>query len=239
MKRLLLTICMLFLWISSAWADGMVIGFPAAAGSDTISYIAYAVGNDNEGDNPCEVAKPTGTLEGHRMFAWITTDDDTTMSPPSGWTLIHTQYQSGMETWVYYKDAGAAEGASYEFTAGAAGYMVGHIVTVSKSGGTWADPTGGTLNAITGSTSNPITTSSVTATTGSILLCGFGNDGYLTVSTAPTSMTLTALAHNYADNLTSQVVYYQTSMTAGAVTKSITWSSADGMSASAVVCGLQ
>lgn len=129
------------------------------------------------------VNKPTGTVEGDLMIAFIMAGSSgVTPTYPSGWTqsiLDTTGNNSGA---VAYKVAGASEGASYTFTVGGSFGRNVQIVTIRNAKnltvGTYDEGSDATLVA-----------PSITAEPG-ILLGWFGSEGTPTLSTAPSNMTL-------------------------------------------------
>ena len=240
MKKYFLPITMLLLLAGSAsyaWMGaGQMAGSVPVAGSDTVSFRSYDANDNGGAATTVVVTKPSGTVEGDIMIAFITADIDNTITPPDGWAQIDTAlYTTTLESWAYYKIAGASEGADYTWT-GTSDNLIGHILTFSKTGGTWADPSGAGLHSSATANAAEITTGSVTALAGSFLVCGFSNEGSGTVSTPPADMTLTETIAMVA--ALSQAVYYE-SRSAGAVTKTITWAASEQLSAIAVVVGLQ
>lgn len=102
------------------------------------------------------VTKPSGTVEGDLMFIHLMSQDTTpNITPPAGWTLLNSvtatsgateEHASGL----YYKIAGASEGASYVFTADASNYVWGACrITGHAATSTVATST---VNAATGAT---------------------------------------------------------------------------------------
>lgn len=69
----------------------------------------------NTTDDGVTVSKPTGTVDGDVMLAWVTTSTGADITPPAGWTLIDLLYSAGGLDKCYYKVA-SSEGASYAFT---------------------------------------------------------------------------------------------------------------------------
>lgn len=105
----------------------MAITFIAAAKSPT----SFPGSTNNT--STCVIAKPTGTVNGHMMLAFIETGN-ASITAPAGWTLVDTKlYSTGnMVSSVYWKLA-ASEGASYTFTDDSADStpLEGAIVTYS------------------------------------------------------------------------------------------------------------
>lgn len=63
------------------------------------------------------ITKPSGTVSGDLMVAFIGVGYATLVSitPPAGWTLIDSQLLVSPNLYAYYKVAGGAEGASYDW----------------------------------------------------------------------------------------------------------------------------
>lgn len=98
-----------------------------------VAFRASATANaDGVALNPLVCNKPTGTLEGDLMFAFIQ-DNNASTSPtaPSGWTTLHSD-TSGRRAYIYYKIAGASEASTYDFgdAEGGAGPKLIGIVSV-------------------------------------------------------------------------------------------------------------
>lgn len=105
-------------------------------------------------DTSLVINAPSGTSDGDFLIAHIarnyTTLVGATITPPSGWTLLLTNSSGAMDSWVYYKFAGASEPSSYTWTLGATG-------TVAQS-------CGGDIHRITAvDTSTPIDVSATAA----------------------------------------------------------------------------
>ena len=82
------------------------------------------------------INKPTGVVQGDVMFVNIAQTGNNTTDPSlSGWTLIDSTSLAGTTARygaVFYKVAGASEGASYTFTLGSGvSSAVGDIVAFS------------------------------------------------------------------------------------------------------------
>ncbi len=91
----------------------------------------------------CTVTKPSGTVEGDLMVAFVGKDDDPSISEPSGWTQVR-ENDSGVDgprLGAYYKVAGSGEPADYTWTADSenwyaiiyrvSGFDTGNIIDVS------------------------------------------------------------------------------------------------------------
>lgn len=169
-----------------AMADGYVLGWPAAGGSNTISYGSYASAQ-NLTTADLVINKPANTAEGDLLIAVIVQDTGTTptVTLPDGWTLLHDLDAASSLTTVAYKVAGASEGDSYTFT-NTDTYKAGIVSRFTKSGGTWDIEASSEATA-----SGDVTTGSVTATNNSMLILCFGSDDAGTFTSGyPADMTL-------------------------------------------------
>jgi hypothetical protein len=201
-----------------------------------ISYRSYAVAGVTSTD--IVISKPSGTVDGDMMVAFIALDnDDTISSVPSGWNEIDNGVTGNtLRLASYYKEAGGSEPSSYTWVASESDDNIGFIVTSQKGGSeTWDPPNESAEHSIAFESIaiDTITTGSVTTETGDILLCGFTHDGNATVDIAPSGMTLTEVK-TQASAFTA-AVYYEESVSAGSPTKTIDWSSNDQLGAAAVV----
>ena len=118
-----------------------VLLFPVNVSAANLSFRSTANALDNVDGGDLTVTKPTGTVENDLMFAHFFTADlgataPTTLTAPAGWTLIGTtntrQLVGGAYTvrWgVWYRIAGASEGANYTWTANGALVTRGAILT--------------------------------------------------------------------------------------------------------------
>lgn len=82
------------------------------------------------------INKPSGVVEGDLMVAMLgcTAGQASAPTPPSGWTEIHTEeFESTDWLGSWYKEAGASEGANYQWGNGVASQTewAGGIVRVS------------------------------------------------------------------------------------------------------------
>jgi hypothetical protein len=73
---------------------------------------ATATADTDDGASP---AVPTGTTDGDVLLAWVSTANDKTITPPSGWTQMAELSANGNTIWLGYKVA-ASESGTYAFT---------------------------------------------------------------------------------------------------------------------------
>lgn len=203
----------------------------------SISFVGY---NANGAENTSLVLTPhASTADGDMMIAILVSDSDDGWATEAGWDqLENASFGGTISTSVYTKIAGASEGpATFDFN-GLLDDLVGQLITLTKSGGeTWADPTISSLHSIIGVTNTTLVTSSVTvAEANDALICAWCSDGGHAVSAGPSGMTITVNSI-YAGTI-GVAAHYQLSMSAGAVTKSLTFDTSDQMQAIAVSIGL-
>jgi outer membrane protein assembly factor BamB len=102
---------------------------------NSIAFVAAASAGATSGTLTLTINKPTGTLQNHVMIASIGIRPNTaTITPPSGWTLVRRIDNSNATAnslAVYYKVAGASEGASYAWTFNTSTGSAGGIQTFS------------------------------------------------------------------------------------------------------------
>jgi PQQ enzyme-like repeat protein/putative pyrroloquinoline-quinone-binding quinoprotein len=100
-----------------------------------IAFVAAASAGAASGTLTLTINKPTGTLQNHVMIASIGVRPNTaTITPPSGWTLVQrvdNANATASSLAVYYKVAGASEGASYAWTFNTSTGSAGGIQTFS------------------------------------------------------------------------------------------------------------
>jgi hypothetical protein len=87
---------------------------PKQNGSTPPTYIASAKTATNS-TNTLVISKPSGTIEGDLMVAFMTVRSERTWTGDTGWTEVVNR-TSSPATRVAYKIAGASEGSSYTFT---------------------------------------------------------------------------------------------------------------------------
>ncbi len=75
------------------------------------------------------ITKPTGTVQFDLMVAAISVYGTPTITPPAGWTLLFTRSGLNGSLNVYWKLAGASEGANYNWATNATGAMAGTIIS--------------------------------------------------------------------------------------------------------------
>ena len=247
MKKYILTI--LLVLIASVCSAGsitdahksVIARMNVAESGGTVAYSEYTT--DYSGTAYLYVPEPTSLTAGDMMIVGVTIDSGATITAsPTGYTQIDTEYiGSTLRSYTYYKEATAddvstwASYDSWQISAGA-GWVI-HLVVLSKTSGSWEVPTGASLHSINSATATSVTSDSVTCDAGATLLIFGGNDGGdETISTAPTSMTITEI---HKGGSVSQVAYYQDSMSSGAVTKTIDWGTSDELTIGAVCVQLQ
>ena len=108
---------------------------PSQARAADIAFVAAASAGAASGTLTLTINKPTGTVQNHVMIASISVRPNTpTITAPSGWTLvrrINNTNSRASSLAVYYKVAGASEGASYAWTFSTSTGSAGGIQTFS------------------------------------------------------------------------------------------------------------
>jgi hypothetical protein len=134
----------------------------AAPAYRAIATLAYGARTNATG------SKPTGTVEGDRMYAWFGIGASTAITPtaPTGWELVSGTWPTMVEVggfkvraWCYTKPAGASEPSTYTWTHTSASSFL-DIVTVTNGTGVTTVvtqnlknfPEGGTTSTYTGIT---------------------------------------------------------------------------------------
>ncbi|MFZ2603151.1 MAG: hypothetical protein WAX79_04020, partial [Candidatus Omnitrophota bacterium] len=101
---------LIFFWI--------FIGWPwIKQAQAAITYVASSAHVVNGTTATLTISKPTGTAENDIMIAVINQKANQVVSAPADWTLIGTINNGTLnQANVFWKRAGASEGASYNFT---------------------------------------------------------------------------------------------------------------------------
>lgn len=191
-----------------------------------IAYRASATGTVNASTS-LTINKPTGTVQNDVMVAAITINPNgasvPTFTPPSGWTMIQqSTNQSGTyypSTAIFYKVAGASEGASYSWTINTTSYGGGWIA--SFSGVDTSNPidvsniqTVANTNGKTTSYSTPAVT---TTAANDMVLVTYGGNTTSTQNTwsTPTSASVISSSIWFSGTVTSSSGFYYTQASAG------------------------
>lgn len=126
--------------------------------------------------NGTDVVVNVGSItENNTLIAVISKDDDVALSSvPSGWIqIIGLESNNAMYLEVYKKQATASEPASYTFTGDSEKY----IATIMELGASDYSTIAVSVSNV-GSDSTPISPTITPATDYSIVISGFGSDGY-------------------------------------------------------------
>lgn len=212
-----------------------VAQYPAAAGgggAGTVSYVSASEGNSGATDSTvCNM--PANDNDGNFEIALLLADAETTHTPPTGWTAIGTSIVSSSSIMFASYRIASSEPASYTFKTGVATGTVVLILNFSKDSGTWAiadDSTSAVTNA-------EITTGSVDISANGALICAYGCDAALSISSAPSDMTEGEV---FTTSSIRMYAYYQEySGSASNVTKTATWGSSEDMTSWAIVLEAQ
>lgn len=158
--------------------------------------------------------KPTGTVENELLLAFVTAyqSDTRTISAPVGWsTLRGPDRNTGAEkiaSYVFYKVAGASEGASYTFTFDSSG-IYGDCAILRYSGVDTANPVD-TASSGNNGTAATRTGTGITTSYNDMTLVLHSAGYNEAISTGPASMTERVLWD------ATLAVYDETISTAGA-----------------------
>lgn len=141
------------------------------------SYVAgSSAANTGSGTTTLSVGKPTGVAEGHFLLAGITVSggSNTTITPPSGWTLVtRTNNSTNLALATYYHWVAAADPANWTWTFGSSVRATAGIVAWSGvDTATPIDVSGGQTGSDTASPYRP-TAPSVSPTMARTGLTGF------------------------------------------------------------------
>lgn len=180
--------------------------------------------------------KPSGTIEGDLMVAWICGDSAfrRNVTPPSGWSVIYNQSSpdlgGGAQQFGYYKVATASEPSSYTFVfSGSVGSLKGVLTSYydTNGTGTWtASSIGGGGNFV-----NSTSITSLSITGAGLYITAFLNDTAYTPTTDNSPV-----AEIAADSTNSLgFITYGGDYTALNHTITQTWSSGDDLYANNVI----
>ncbi len=200
----------------------LLVALPFFKGTVAPPEFVAAATASSFGGGSISASKPTGTIEGDLMIAFVSTVDSlgTLNSPPSGWT-VETVGGSAQRAYLLTKVAGPSEPSSYTFGWSRSGYSRATIL--AYRGGMGAIDVLGTIS-LDG------TADGITALTAGTLLAFFSvaNSGSNGVSTPPSGLTQRSLVTGGSSTRPNHAAYDLTPSPAGATGDySIVWSSAD------------
>lgn len=127
--------------------------------------------------NNTTVNAPTGIVSGDMLIACVYTEVASgTWTPPSGWTLLDAQVDTGSTAWLhtYYKVATASEPSTYTWTQPAGGWTSIRIVCFNSGGATLSIDQHGASNSASNSASPNVTT---TASGDAVIIFGANYNG--------------------------------------------------------------
>lgn len=159
------------------------LGLAPAAANAAIAVVNSA--NASTTTATLTITKPTNTASGQVMVAVVSGAGTTTISAPSGWTLIQDTTSGSMRQLSYYRVAGASEPANYAFTSSASRNASGGITTFSGVNTTVPVEASGEANGASGNAVAPAIT---TLTTNDMILASYTTVA-ATTWTPPTGMT--------------------------------------------------
>lgn len=148
-------------WKFTRVAGGATVSTPAMVGSIQTYAAPFSTS--------AVLTKPTGTLEGHTLYAFFVLDSATVgvTAPDVDWTLLASDSITGLSVFLFSKVAGASEGADYTFN-------FDESVTVNSSVQTWSGIDESQQISITKEE-----TATTTFTTGSLNILGVNETQFL------------------------------------------------------------
>lgn len=153
---------------------------------------------DNTGVTSLTCDKPTGTTQNDLMLAYVTRKGFNTDPSvvPGGWTQAAKQVDASTYTrWVYWKVAGASEGASYTFEWAADASRIGISIATYRDGFDTADPIDvvSSTEYLTDNTTIRAASMTVTAANSPIIFTGGAHftatESFDVMPSAPTALT--------------------------------------------------
>lgn len=153
-----------------------------------ITFQGATTKNNGSGATTLVISRPAGAVNGTIMVAQITVRAvATTITPPSGWTLIRRDNSSSsIGAAIYYRIATASEPTSYTWKFNTSQKASGGVA--AYSGVNVTNPIDGQSGRVNSSTST-MTANSITTTTANDKLLYFGHVATATTVTPPTGMT--------------------------------------------------
>ncbi len=130
-------------WGSSSSTSGLLVEVPVPINNLPM---VVATSSASGTGTTIVVNKPTGTVDGHLMFAWVSVNASGTYTGPAGWTEIadFSNVGGGAYTSALYYKIAASEGSSYTFTSTGSAASCGGILTLSHAAyDTIGTPAGG------------------------------------------------------------------------------------------------
>ena len=153
-------------------------GYVDAVGSggfETVTFMSVTSLVQTTASTSMVITKPAGTVLNDLLIATVSTQNDTTISPPAGWTQLgQLTEQNDVTMGVWYRVAGGSEPASYTFTWDSSRESNGAILRYDG-----ADPVAPIdVSAITSNeTSSPLAPSVTTTVSNAVVLRLFGSEG--------------------------------------------------------------
>jgi RHS repeat-associated protein len=153
----------------------------------TISLRAATSATNGTGATSLILPRPTGTVAGDMELAQVSTGSGTsTITAPSGWSLVASHAVSSMTTAVYSHVAGASEPSSYTFGLSASAQAAGGIS--SYTGVDTTTPVDKASASWSSSASTNVALGSVTTTSDNDMLVAFVGAKAATTATPPTGL---------------------------------------------------
>lgn len=190
--------------------------------ANEITFIASATGTS--GTTPTTCNKPTGTIQGDLMIAFMYGDGGNAWTAPSGWTVIQNADQA-----IMYKVAGASEGSSYSFVSTKTGNRYVAITTYRNAA---YDTIGTAVTATTTTVTVPAITLAASGSTVFLFTSATGNVTGWNTPTGFTSLLTNTNPYSY--------LFYKSNVAAGSTgTVSLTRTGTSATAQSAVLVGIK
>lgn len=199
-----------------------------------LEFVASSV-NRSGSSTSNTVAKPTGTLDGDLMIAFVFKSGNASITPPAGWTSLGIADVSNLND-AFVRTAGPSEGADYTFTFVTS--TISKVAVLTYRGGVGELDATGIFNRVNINTATS-TADSITALNDGVLIAAFRTEngtGTSNVSTPPAGMTNRVSSTGSQIQHPSLAIYDLSPSVAGSSgTKSLVWSRASTEGKSAVL----
>ena len=135
-----------------------IAGAAAAPAQATIAFVAAASASSTTAT--LTISRPTGTVSGSVLLATVSGAGTTTISAPTGWTLVQDTISGSLRELTYVKVAGASEPTSYAFTSSGSRNASGGISAYSGVNATVPVDASDEATGASGNATAPAVTSS-------------------------------------------------------------------------------
>lgn len=198
-------------------ALGLALALTPGTAFGAISFVAATGANNGTGSTSLSITKPTGVAQGDVMLAAVTATGTGTVTAPAGWTVVkNTTQGTTLRQAVYYKVAGASEGASYSWGLGTSRSTSGGIIDYRGANQTAPVDASATATATSG---NPVAPSVTTSAAGDQVVAA------ISLGTATTVTEDAATTERYdvqSGSTTSQAADFSQAAAGATATKTVT-----------------